>query len=460
MNPYVAVRTRVASFAAALLLAIALAADAAEPATDPFPRVAAGWGPELGGGRMASRWAEDLPAGSQLALRAELRLRQVAWCNAPGRAAGETTQGQLRAALGADWRPHPALRIYGELATGDVSSERDDAPANLRNAVSVQQLFVESRAQIGPTLVGVMAGRQEFADGPRQLVSLSDGPNLHRTWNGLRAYVHARRWRIGAFDFRATWLGAGAFDEGVNPRETLSGLNASIVVGDREASSVEPFWFHTHRPAHRVAGRLGHDDRDSIGFRWWARRGAMKYDWTLARQSGRTVGDRRIDAWGLFAVQSLALTDSGWNPRLTGRIDLTSGGGAWSDGAVRTFHPLYASSSYVSEGQLLALGNLLVFAPGVTVTPTPRTTMSFDVGHVRRWATDDAVYATATRAYANTQNVPGHHVGELLRVGATWSPDPQLSLRFTLEHLRAGSVLRQAGHTSASFAFFDLTLRF
>ena len=26
---------------------------------DPYPLMAAGWGPELGGGRMASRWAED-----------------------------------------------------------------------------------------------------------------------------------------------------------------------------------------------------------------------------------------------------------------------------------------------------------------------------------------------------------------------------------------------------------------
>lgn len=443
--------------AAAIVLAWAPMTNA-ESIVEPFPVAAAGWGPELGAGRMASRWAEALPAGTRLALRAELRLRQAAWRDAPGRPSGAMTQGQFRGVLGADWRPIPALRIYGELAGGEVAGHRDAAAANFRNALSVQQLFVEARGHFGPVLAGVMAGRQEFADGPRQLLSLGDGPNLHRSWNGVRAYVHARDWRIGAFDLRTTRLGPGAFDDGVDARETLRGLNAGLVVG--EASFVESFWLHTTQPAYRIAGRMGRDERDSVGLRWWGRRGARKFDWTLVRQSGRTVGDRRIDAWALFASQNLSLSESGWKPRLTSRLDISSGGGAWGDGAVRTFHPLYASSSYVSEGQLLALGNLLVFAPGVTVAPTPRTTLSLEVGHARRWAADDAVYATANRAYAGTQDVHGAHVGELLRLGVAWTPDPRLSWRLNLEHLYVGGVLRRAGHHSASFAFLDLTLRY
>lgn len=459
MSPRTSPRRRGASLAGVLLLALASTA-LAEPLTDPFPRAAAGWGPELGGGRMASRWAEPLPDGTRFAMRAELRLRQVAWHDAPGRAPGDVAQGQLRAVLGADWRPLPALRFYGELASGQVERGRDATPANFQNALSVQQLFVEARGHVGPVLAGVLAGRQEFADGPRQLISLSDGPNLHRSWNGVRGYLHGQRWRIGAFDFRATRLGSGAFDDGINPRETLRGLNAGIAVGDGGVSFLEPFWFHTTQAAHRVAGRIGADDRDSVGLRWWGRHGAMKFDATLVRQFGRTVGGRRIDAWGLFATQSLALSESGWKPRLTARLDLSSGGGAWGDGAVRTFHPLYASSSHVSEGQLLALGNLVAITPGIVVAPTPRTTLSMEAGHLRRWTSDDAVYATATRPYAGTQDVPGTHVGELLRLGATWTPDPRLSLRLNLEHLHTGSVLRRAGHDSASFAFLDVTLRY
>lgn len=59
-------------------------------------------------------------------------------------------------------------------------------------------------------VAGFMAGRQEFADGPRQLISLSDGPNRWTTWTGVRLYAHGSRMRIGAFDFRATRLDRGA----------------------------------------------------------------------------------------------------------------------------------------------------------------------------------------------------------------------------------------------------------
>jgi hypothetical protein len=462
MNIFASHSMRGAAVAVLLSLAVVSFANAAAPIVDPFAQEAAGWGPALGGGLMASRWAEEHADEKSLAVSAELRLRQVGWRNALGKGPGDVSQDQLRAVLGANWRPHRAVRLFGELASGQVEGDSANAAANFRNALSVQQLFVDLRGQRGSVLAGVMAGRQEFADGPRQLMSLSDGPNLHRSWNGVRVYVHDNRWRLGAFDLRATRLGPGRFDESVAHDESLQGLNASVAVagGSAGSSYIDAFWFHSRQPIYRVAGRIGQDDRQTAGARFWGRRGALKFDWTLVRQSGSTVDDRPIEAWGLFATHGITLSESGWKPRLTSRVDLGSGGGAWGSGTVHTFNPLYASSSYVSEGQLLSLGNLVMVAPGIAVSPTPRSTLSFEYGHARRMDARDAVYATATRAYTGTQDAPGHHVGDLLRLGATWAPDPRISLRLNIEHLRAGGVLRRAGHASASFAFLDLTLRY
>jgi hypothetical protein len=61
-----------------------------------------------------------------------------------------------------------------------------------------------------------MVGRQEYVDGPKQLISLSDSPNIHRTWNGVRAYLHRQDFRVGLFDLRSTQLMQGSFDEHVN----------------------------------------------------------------------------------------------------------------------------------------------------------------------------------------------------------------------------------------------------
>ena len=441
--------------------------------------MAAGWGPEVGCGLMASRWAQEwsragvagcapslkaiaLGDSATLTLGSEARLRYVATGNTQLRRGHDGEQTQLRAVVGADLRVSPHLRFYGELGTGHVDGRRAAATANLQNDIAVQQLFVDLRGGVGSTLVGAMVGRQEFSDGPRQLISLSDGPNLHRSWNGVRLYAHGARARLGAFDLRATRLGPGGLDEQVNHAEKLQGLNASFIVSPGAGSNtyLEPFWIHSENSAYRLGSRVAPDDRHTFGARLWGRQGPMRFDWTVARQTGRAIDNRSIEALGLFGVQSLVLSDSGWKPRLTSHVDIASGGGAYGTGPLREFNPLYASSNHLGESQFLTLSNLVIVAPGITVSPTPRTTLSFEYGYARRLQATDAVYAGGMRAYAGTQNVPGHHIGGLTRLSGSWSPSQALALSVTFEHLEAGDVLERAGHPSGTYGHLSATYRY
>lgn len=446
---------------------------------DPYPLMAAGWGPESGGGLMASRWAEDstgmasrrrapglkaIPLGDAalLTLSAEARIRYVAADNnrlVPG---NDTRQGQFRGIVGADLRLAPHLRFYGELGTGRVDSDRQAASANFQNGVALQQFFVDLRRSAGSTLVGAMLGRQEFADGPRQLISLGDGPNLHRTWNGARVYAHAPRYRIGAFELRATRLANGGFDDGIQSDTLLRGITGSFIVsnGDGPNTYLEPLWLHTESPGFRLGGETGTDRRDTFALRLWGRKGRLRWDWTAARQGGHSIAGRRIEAWGLFAVQSVALSESGWKPKLTSHIDLASGGGVDDSGSLRNFHPLYASSNYLGESQFLGLSNLLLVAPGLSLEPSAHTTLSFEYGRARRLDTNDAAYAGGMRAYTGTERVAGDHTGNLIRLSGTWSPSTRLSLNLNIEHLAAGRVLREAGFVSGTHAQLGATYRY
>lgn len=446
---------------------------------DPYPLMAARWGPELGKGYMVSRWAEDwsglreagtapmlkarkLGEEATLTVNAELRLRHVQQRNRQLRRGQDPGQTQLRAVLGADLRFSDNVRVYGELGVGQVDAARDGTAANFQNDASVQQFFVDARSRRGGTMLGAMLGRQEFSDGPRQLISLSDGPNLHRTWNGARVYLHGERYRIGAFDLRATRLKGGDFDDGINHQEILRGATASFIVSGRDGPNtyLDPFWFHTENPSARIGPHVGHDRRDTVGLRLWGRRGALRYDWTAAYQRGRVLDGRRSEAWSLFAVQSLELSDGTWKPRLGMRVDLASGGGTYEQGTLRAFHSLYASSNYLGEGQLLGLSNLAMVAPSLSVSPTSRTSFTFEYGYAQRLEQTDVVYAGGMRAYPGTQNAPGRHIGNLARLSANWSPRPQLTLTLNLEHLAAGSVLHGAGYPSGSYGYLSATYRY
>jgi hypothetical protein len=450
--------------------------DTPTPA-EPYPFSAAGWGPELGNGLLVSRWAENwigmralghapmlkaMPIGDAafLTLSAESRLRYDSYQNGQ-LILGHHQLGLFRGVLGADLRFNPNLRVYAELGTAQVNSRRNKTTANFQNAASLQQLFVDARGYLDATLLGIMLGRQEFADGPRQLISLSDGPNLHRTWNGVRLYMHAQRFRVGVFELRATRLDHGAFDEKINNGERLQGLNASFVVSSQGSGNayLDPFWIHSENPNFRDHERVGLDNRDTFGVRLWGRQGDFRFDWTLAQQSGQYMS-RNIHAWGIFAVHSLTLAHGGWQPRLTAHIDIASGGGVDARGAHQGFNPLYASSNYLGEGQFLSLSNLFIIAPGIAVSPTPATNFSVEYGVARRRNQSDAAYGGGMRAYSGTQSVPGHEIGGLLRVVGTWSASAHWSLFCNYEHLVASGVLKRAGLSSGSYVQVGATFRY
>lgn len=446
-------------------------------AADPYPLKAAGWGPEAGRGLMVSRWAEDwsgmrrmgraptfktmpLAGHASLNLSAEIRLRHDQFEKPLQNAGSDYARSLLRGVVGADLRFDGNLRLFGEVATGQVSGGPRSVGANLQNDASLQQLFAEVRGDTGSLLVGAMLGRQEFADGPRQLLSLGDGSNLHRSWNGLRAYMHGPRWRIGAFDLRATALAGGAFDDGVRSSERLHGINASLILGEGGGPNtyLDPFWYHTRKPDLRIGDRVAADDRDTYGVRLWGRHGRLRHDWTLAAQRGRFDG-RKVRAWGLFAVHGFELMDHGWKPQLTAHVDIASAGRAGA-AVAGGFNPLYASSSYLGEGQFLGLGNLLMVAPGIALKPGATTGLSLEMGYARRLDSAAPALAGGLRPYAGTEQVAGHAIGRIGRLAGSWTPVARTTLFFNVEQLRAGDVLRSAGFGSARYFAVGATYRY
>lgn len=464
-----------------LLLVAAVSVEAAAGhhglLADPYPLKAAGWGPEVGAGRMASRWADvwsqrsgaaqsmpmtAIPLGgaSSLTLSGELRIRHDRFDNWQLLAGQDQQQGLMRAIGGVELRLNPQLRLYGELGIGQVDRHQRLARAHFHNDGSLQQLFVDIHHQLGTALVGAMVGRQEFADGPRQLISLGDGPNLHRSWNGARLYLHQQQYRLGAVSMRATALAPGVFDEEINDDERLQGVNGSVQLSTAGAAALylDPFWLRSHRADVNVAGQLGVDARDTLGLRFWGDSGALAVDWTLAWQRGDFDG-RQVDAWGLFAIHSVHLGHDGWQPRATLRLDVASGGGE-DGGPLNLFQPLYASSNYLSEGQFLGLGNLRMLTPGLMLSPGATTRLAIDYGIAQRFDEQDAVYAGGMRAYAGTATLPGKEIGTLLRLSGSWALSPQLTLFSTIEQFAAGAVLTRGQRRSAHYLNLGLTYRY
>ncbi|MCW8902451.1 alginate export family protein [Sedimenticola sp.] len=200
-----------------------------------------------------------------LTLRGQFRVRYDDFNNRQLVAGHPAQQGLLRGMLGADLLLNPNLRVYSEVGIGQADRRREDTPANFQNDGALQKLFVDLHREIGDATFGTLIGRHEFADGPRQLISVSDGPNQHRTWSGVRLYWQKPSMRLGTFDLRATRLEPGTFDKDIQHDERLHGVNASIDLASAQdvVLHLDPFWWHSHKPQDRFLYQPGSDERDT-----------------------------------------------------------------------------------------------------------------------------------------------------------------------------------------------------
>lgn len=458
--------------------------DLASALLDGFPPEALGFGPRLGPRYALSRWSEDWsylrdPAARKdffdpvkfvrlsddgsayLTLSAEARLRSETYSN-PGLRNVESQDSELvRTFIGADLHLGEHIRGYGELANGQQYGRVPDN-VNQRNDLVLQQLFVEAKQRLGDADAGLMIGRQDFVDGPVQLVSVRENNNIHTTFQGARAYANWRRARIDLFSLHYINLKFHGFDDEVSHTMRLDGALASVIVTPRSVDHpffVDPFVFRSTDDNRRWGTTTTREERDFYGVRARGRVGPATLDWYAAYQTGH-YGTRPLSAWSASADQSLPLGDNAWKPAIGFHVDAGSGGGAFGTGTLHDADFLFGTNPYLNDSKTFGFINLVDIAPTLTFVPAPRVTVRAEYQFLRRLKEDDAVYSGIKVAYAGTQRVSGKVVGQQARLRVAWAVDPHVTLAGTVERVFAGSVLERSGFTDSTFTSVQATLKF
>ncbi|WP_347092043.1 alginate export family protein [Sphingomonas parapaucimobilis] len=454
----------------------------------PYPAEGAGWGPRAGR-YFLSRWAEDwsflgkpdpkrrrdrfdalkyIPLTDEgavyLSLSNEERVR-FNYITSPGLRSGrDQDQFLLRNVVGADLHMGQYVRLYGELNSSQATGANPGVlNGNFRNDLIIQQAFAEVNGDVAGLKVGVMAGRQEFSDGPPNLVNLRPAPDVYTTFNGVRIYVHGKRARATAFDFKSTALGTGAFDDPIDRGERFRGINASFnpppfatPLGEARLF-IDPFVYRYENDARRWGAETAADRRNFYGARLWGTMGELTMDATVTRQTGR-FADRDVSAFAAFSTFGYQLLRSGLQPRIGFHADWTSGGG-YGSGTKKTFNPIFGSLPYFSWGNFVGPSNLAVLAPTLSITPLPRVRFNTEIEWLRRTNDRDAVYNGLTLPYARTQAVRGADIGRLYRADMAWAADPHVTVQLLFDYLDAGAVLNKADYHDSVYVGGAITFR-
>lgn len=458
----------------------------ATPVANSYPSAAAGEGATTAGYNL-SRWAEDwrrmcdpakrddpldrlkcLPLDSDgdvyLTLSGELRLRVNETTNPGLRETAAQRQDINRIVAGADLHVGPHFRAFGEVAHGGLAGRNlGTVAATLRNDLVVQQAFVEGNATLAGADLGVRYGRQEFTDGPNLLTSQRDNNTIRFVLNGTRAWVRGKRVRADVFDYKLTSLGTeGTGDDRVDDTRRFSGATLGVVlppVTDGAKLYFDPFFWRLRNHAASWGGVTAREVRHYQGAHLWGDAGPVTLDWTVNHQGG-SFGDRDIDAWQILLAQTYRVGSGGTAPRVGFHFDYASGGGAYDDGKMGNALAPFGNNIYYSYQLALTPTNLVALAPNVTFTPIKNLRVTAEYQLSWRDTETDAVYRANGTAFAGTQLVAGHKIGDVARLQAIYSLSPRVSLTGRYEHLSAGPVLTRAGYTDSDFLAGWINFRF
>ncbi|MHA6720361.1 alginate export family protein [Sphingomonas sp. RS6] len=455
-----------------------------QPSTYPYPNQADGFGVKLGGYNV-SRWAEDwrvmrdpkkrddildrlkyLPISGDgtvyATLSGELRLRQDYISHPNLTPVAHRREQLLRVFAGADVHIGP-LRLYGELAHGGLAGHNLGNPApKSKNDLFAQQYFAELSGSIGRVTAGVRYGRQEFTDGPSGLVSVRDDNTLHIELNGARAWVAVARFRADVFDFRPTTMGLGGVgDDKIDRGSRFSGVTVGMVVANEKTRKifVDPFVWRDRNDSSKWGRSTGRERRRHYGARVWGSVDRVNFDWTVDRQEGDYMG-RPIDAWMVQAAQTYVLNPKGVKPKAGIHFDYGSGGGAYGTGTIRNARTVTGGAIPFSYQGALNLINLFQISPNFTLSPTKKLDVTTEYQHSIRVTETDAVYRGAGTAYSGTQLVSGNHVGDAIRLQATWKVTPRVSVVGRYEYFEPGAVLKAVGSTGSHYVAGWVSFRF
>lgn len=456
------------------------------PATSAgYPLEAQGWGAKQGGNMWQVRWAEDWSylkddakhddpfdplkfialnqsGSAYLTLSSEVRVRSNTTSN-PGLIPDSHSQQQwlLRATFGADLHLGEHFRLYTELAHGSMDGRNaGNRAATQENNAILQQVFFDVTGRAGSADLGARVGRQTFTDGPIQLMALRDNTDIFITFNGVRGWAIGEKTRVDVFSFNYTNDGTeGLGDDRIDRSRRLRGIVGGFRLPTAKPVYLEPFFYQFRNDAQTWSPQTAKEHRNYYGLRLWGNFGSLRTDTYATVQRG-SFGTRDIRAYMVGSSNTWALSNEGWKPRVGFHAELTSGGDASGDGAVRQNNPLYGNAIYFSWATFFGPTNLITFAPTFVFSPTSKVTVNLEWEALWRQSKNDAIYNNQARPYAGTAATDERSIGTLPRVNVTWAIDRHWSAMFRAEHLIAGPALERAGYGDSTFVAAWLNFRF
>ena len=339
-----------------------------------------------------------------------------------------------RLTLHSDLRIGRDFRFFADVHSAMQTGVNSPSPVD-QDHLFLHQVFLEQK--FGEEL-SLRAGRQEVTYGSGRLVSVREGPNIRRSFEGLRGTWSGDEERLDAFWFRPTTNLTGAFNN--------RWLDApSWLAGAYYHRLGQEYYIMRYQDARAsFQDATGIEERWTVGGRWFGTPEPWSYDFEAFYQFG-TIGASDIRAWSIASNTSYQVESWPGSPRFSLKANVVSGDGAPDDDRLNTFNAMFPNGSYFGEIALLGPANLLNLHPGVTFELTDTLELDTRADFFWRFSLEDGIYAPSGQLIRAGDSNDSRFIGIQPDITLTYRPSPSWELRLNHSVFFPGSFIADTG---------------
>jgi hypothetical protein len=382
-----------------------------------------------------------------------------------------------------DFHVKPRLRFFVQL-TDDIEAGRNGGP---RPVIDEDKLWFEQAfaditlwkkeeekkgAEPKKDSLVLRVGRQQFNFGWGRLVDIREGPNVHRSFDGISLRLKRDKWDVTALATKLVRNRTGVFDSFTDPGTTFWGIYAVRQLSktkdakgakSAEGKNIDLYYLGVARNLLAFDKGVGDDLRHTIGARFWGKRGGWDYNSEGMIQVG-TFRDVGLLAWANAHNTGYTFQSARFKPRIGTSFSVTSGDNGDPRSRLGTFSPLFPTGRYYGQGVINLNGpsNLIWVGPQLNLRITKSVEVIVSDDTFWRTSLRDGVYDLATNLLVSGKDNRERYVGSQPSVGVYWQVNRHLLLSAAYDHFFAGPFLRKATppRRSVDYAAAWLTYKF
>jgi hypothetical protein len=305
-------------------------------------------------------------------------------------------------------------------------------------------------------------GRQELLFGSGRLVDFREGPNVHRSFDGVSLRWKKARWSVTGLATKLVRNRTGFFDSLPNSGVTFWGIYAVRPLPIK-GGNIDLYYLGADRNLGVFDRGVGRELRHTIGTRFWGKRGGWDYNSEATLQLGK-FGAGGLRAWASANDTGYTFRAARFRPRVSATLSVASGDKGNPNSPLGTFSPLFPTGLYYGQGSITLNGpsNLIQADPYVELQLTKSVKVVVDTDFFWRTSLGDGVYGLATDLLVSGKGNSKRYVGSQPSAGVYWQFNRNLLLSVAYDHFSAGPFLRAATPTrrSVDYAAAWLTYKF